>query len=50
VPVKFLTEDQRRRYGRFNAIPDETQLDGFFHLDVDARRRAMAALECSRFY
>jgi hypothetical protein len=43
VPVKFLTENQRQKYGRFNQIPDETQLGGFFHLDVEARRRAMAA-------
>jgi TnpA family transposase len=42
VPVKFLTEDQRSRYGRFNTVPDQTQLGGFFHLDVDARRQAMA--------
>lgn len=43
MPVNFLTEDQRRRCGRSNAVPDETQLGGFFHLDADARRRAMAA-------
>jgi Domain of unknown function (DUF4158) len=43
VPVNFLTEEQRQRYGRFNADPDPAQLGGFFHLDVDARRHAMAA-------
>jgi hypothetical protein len=43
VPVNFLTEEQRNRYGRFNADPDEAQLGGFFHLDAAARRRAMAA-------
>jgi len=42
VPVNFLTEEQRNRYGRFNADPDEAQLGGFFHLDAAARRRAMA--------
>ncbi len=43
MPVNFLTEDQRSRYGLFNTIPDEVQLGAFFHLDADARRRAMAA-------
>ncbi|MBV9729408.1 MAG: Tn3 family transposase [Pseudonocardiales bacterium] len=42
MPVRFLTEDQRARYGRFNADPDQTQLGGFFHLDATARRHAMA--------
>lgn len=42
MPVRFLTEDQRARYGRFNADPDQTQLGGFFHLDAASRRRAMA--------
>ncbi|PZS25016.1 MAG: hypothetical protein DLM61_20730 [Pseudonocardiales bacterium] len=42
MPVRFLTEDQRSHYGRFNTDPDQTQLGGFFHLDIEARRRAMA--------
>lgn len=42
MPVRFLTEDQRARYGRFNTDPDQTQLGGFFHLDAAARRQAMA--------
>ena len=29
MPVNFLTEEQRSRYSRFNADPDEGQLGGF---------------------
>ncbi|MEU7838028.1 DUF4158 domain-containing protein [Nonomuraea sp. NPDC049129] len=43
VPVNFLTEEQRGRWARFNRIPDQAQLGGFFHLDGVDRRRAMAA-------
>ncbi|MEU7749343.1 Tn3 family transposase [Nonomuraea sp. NPDC049158] len=43
MPVNFLTEDQRSRWGRFNEAPDFTQLGGFFHLEAADRRRAMAA-------
>jgi hypothetical protein len=43
VPTNFLTEDQRKRYGRFTEIPDEGQLAGSFLLDQAARRRARAA-------
>lgn len=43
MPVNFLTEAQRARYGRFNTVPDEAQLGAFFHLDADARRLAMGA-------
>lgn len=43
VAVSFLTEEQRERWGRFNATPDITQLGGFFHLDATDRQRANAA-------
>ncbi|GAA3623824.1 hypothetical protein GCM10022419_131860 [Nonomuraea rosea] len=43
MPVSFLTEDQRSRWGKFNEVPGLTQLGGFFHLEVADRRRAMAA-------
>lgn len=48
MPVKFRTEDQRARYGRFNTDPDRTQLGGFFHLEPppaprdDMQRRPQA--------
>jgi hypothetical protein len=47
MPVNFLTEDQRSRWGRFNEAPDLTQLGGFFHLEAADRRRAMAAVTSS---
>nr|WTB28678.1 DUF4158 domain-containing protein [Streptomyces sp. NBC_00830] len=43
MPTYFLSEDQRRRFGRFAEDPDEGQLAGSFLLDQTARRRAMAA-------
>ncbi|MGW2749071.1 DUF4158 domain-containing protein [Streptomyces sp. NPDC001450] len=43
MPTNFLSEDQRRRFGRFAEDPDEGQLTGSSLLDQTARRRAMAA-------
>ena len=43
MPTNFLSEEQRRRFGRFTEDPDEGQLAGSFLLDQTARRRAMAA-------
>nr|WP_237533060.1 DUF4158 domain-containing protein [Streptomyces sp. SID685] len=43
VPTNFLSEEQRKRFGRFTEEPDEGQLAGSFLMDQTARRRAMAA-------
>ncbi|MER0479516.1 DUF4158 domain-containing protein [Streptomyces sp. Edi2] len=43
MPVEFLTDEQAASYGKFNEEPTRPELERFFFLDDEDRKRVEGA-------